>query len=119
MSDELILVLGATGTTGRRVTRRLRSAGVAVRAASRHGEVRFDWSDTATWDATVSGATRMYLMAPHELPVDPLFVERAAKRGVRHLVLLSSRGIEVMGDERLLAAERTVRESSVDWTILR
>jgi uncharacterized protein YbjT (DUF2867 family) len=119
MSDEVILVLGATGTTGRRLTRRLRSAGAAVRAASRHGEVRFDWSDPATWDAAVTGVTRIYLMAPHELPIDPLFVRRAVDRGVRHLVLLSSRGIEVMGDERLMAAERTVRESGAEWTILR
>jgi uncharacterized protein YbjT (DUF2867 family) len=119
MSDELILVLGATGTTGRRLTRRLRSAGAAVRAASRHGEVRFDWSDPATWEAAVTGVTRIYLMAPHEQPIDPQFVQRAVKQGVRHIVLLSSRGIEVMGDERLLAAERTVRESGADWTILR
>jgi uncharacterized protein YbjT (DUF2867 family) len=119
MSEEQILVLGATGTTGRRLTQRLRSAGATVRAASRHGEVRFDWSDPDTWDGAVSGATRMYLMAPHELPVDPRLVERAVERDVRHIVLLSSRGIEVMGDERLLAAERTVRESGADWTILR
>jgi uncharacterized protein YbjT (DUF2867 family) len=119
MGDGLILVLGATGTTGRRLTRRLRSAGAAVRAASRHGEVRFEWADPTTWDAAVTGATRMYLMAPHELPIDPLFVERAVKQGVRHIVLLSSRGIEEMGDDRLLAAERSVRESGADWTILR
>jgi uncharacterized protein YbjT (DUF2867 family) len=90
-----------------------------VRAASRHGEVRFDWSDPTTWDAAVTSVTRMYLMAPHELPVDPLFVERAVKHGVRHIVLLSSRGIEAMGDERLMAAERIVRDSGADWTILR
>ncbi|MGN9913037.1 NAD(P)H-binding protein [Phytohabitans sp. LJ34] len=119
MSDELILVLGATGTTGRRLTRRLRAAGVAVRAASRHGEARFDWSDPTTWDAAVTGVTRIYLMAPHEVPIDPLFVRRAVEHGVRHITLLSSRGIEAMGDERLMAAERTVRESGVDWTILR
>lgn len=119
MSDELILVLGATGTTGRRLTRRLRAAGVAVRAASRHGETRFDWSDPTTWDAAVTGVTRIYLMAPHELPIDPRFVRRAVEHGVRHIALLSSRGIEAMGDERLMAAERAVRGSGVDWTILR
>ncbi|GFJ76718.1 NmrA family protein [Phytohabitans houttuyneae] len=112
-------MLGATGTTGRRLTGRLRSAGATVRAASRHGDVRFDWSDPGTWDSALSGAVRLYLMAPHELPVDPRFVERAVTRGVRHIVLLSSRGIEVMGDERLMSAERTVRGSGADWTILR
>jgi uncharacterized protein YbjT (DUF2867 family) len=67
----------------------------------------------------VAGTARMYLMAPHELPVDPSFVRSAVAQGVRHIVLLSSRSIEAMGDERLLAAEGTVRESGADWTILR
>ena len=119
MGNQLILVLGASGTTGRRLTQRLRADGVAVRAASRHSEARFDWSDPTTWEAAVAGATRIYLMAPHGLPADPSFVRLAVELGVRQIVLLSSRGIEVMGDERLLSAERTVRESGAEWTILR
>jgi uncharacterized protein YbjT (DUF2867 family) len=101
------------------VAARLRAAGTQVRAASRGGEVRFDWSDASTWEPAVADATRMYLMAPHELPVDPSFVACAVDSGVRHIVLLSSAGIEAMGDERLLGAERTVRESGAEWTILR
>jgi uncharacterized protein YbjT (DUF2867 family) len=119
MSEQEILVLGATGSTGRRVAALLRAAGHRVRAASRHGEVRFDWGDAGTWEPAVAGASRMYLMAPHELPVDPAFVAHAVERGVEHIVLLSSRAIEAMGDERLLAAERTVRESGAAWTIVR
>lgn len=119
MEEQPILVLGATGITGRRVAGRLGAAGFAVRAASRRGEVRFDWSDPGSWEPAVAGTTRMYLMAPHELPVDPAFVRYAVEQGVRHIVLLSSRSIEAMGDERLLAAERTVRESGADWTIVR
>jgi hypothetical protein len=67
----------------------------------------------------VAGTARMYLMAPDELPVDPSFVRCAVEQGVRHIVLLSGRGIETMGDDRLMAAERTVRESGADWTIVR
>jgi uncharacterized protein YbjT (DUF2867 family) len=119
MGAQPILVLGATGSTGRRVTERLRSAGYLVRAASRHSKVRFDWADRTTWEPAVTGAARMYLMAPDGQPVDPSFVRLAAEQGVRHIVLLSSQGIEAMGDERLLAAERTVRSSGADWTILR
>ena len=119
MSDEPVVVLGATGTTGRRVADLLRAAGVPVRAASRTGEVRFDWSDPATWEPAVAGAARMYLMAPDEQAIDPSFVSCAVERGVRHIVLLSSQAIEAMGDERLLAAERTVRESGAEWTIVR
>ncbi|TQM81910.1 uncharacterized protein YbjT (DUF2867 family) [Saccharothrix saharensis] len=119
MADLPILVLGATGSTGRRVAARLTAAGHGVRRASRRGDVRFDWSDRGTWAGALDGVERVYLMAPHELPVDPDFVHDAVARGVRRLVLLSTRGVVEMGDERLLAAERLVRESGVGWTVLR
>ncbi|WP_086819983.1 SDR family oxidoreductase [Allokutzneria sp. NRRL B-24872] len=118
-NEKPTVVLGATGSTGRRVAALLREAGRPVRAASRSGGVRFDWADRATWEPTVAGAGAMYLMAPHELPVDPEFVRCAVENGVRRLVLLSSMAIELMGDERLMAAERTVRESGAEWTIVR
>jgi uncharacterized protein YbjT (DUF2867 family) len=66
----------------------------------------------------VADAERLYLMAPDGQPVDPAFVRLAVEQDVRHIVLLSSMSIEAMGDERLLAAERTVRACGVDWTIL-
>ncbi|GAA1998154.1 NAD(P)H-binding protein [Nocardiopsis rhodophaea] len=113
------MVLGATGSTGRRVTALLREAGNPVRAASRRGEVRFDWTDPGTWETALDDAWGMYLMAPDGLPIDPAFVARAVERGVERIVLLSSRNIEALGDERLMAAERTVRNSGVEWTIVR
>ncbi|TDE09099.1 NAD(P)H-binding protein [Jiangella asiatica] len=119
MTESPVLVLGATGSTGRRVAGLLRARGVPVRAAARTGEVRFDWTEPRTWEPAVGGADRMYLMAPHELPVDPAFVTVAVGAGVRRIVLLSSRGIEAMGDQRLLDAERTVRDSGAEWTIVR
>ncbi|GAA1266731.1 NAD(P)H-binding protein [Saccharothrix xinjiangensis] len=119
MAGRPILVLGATGSTGRRVAARLTEAGHPVRRASRHGDVRFDWTDRATWAPALEGVERVYLMAPHELPVEPDFVHEAVDRGVRRLVLLSSRGIEEMRDERLLAAEALVAGSGADWTVVR
>ncbi|MDG4826465.1 NAD(P)H-binding protein [Asanoa sp. WMMD1127] len=119
MSERPILVLGATGTTGRRVARLLLARGAEVRGASRGGDVRFDWSDRDTWAPALAGVERMYLMAPHETPVDEAFVGQAVEQGVRRIVLLSSRGIEEMGDQRLLDAERIVRDSGAGWTILR
>ena len=47
MSDDTVLVLGATGKTGRRLVPRLRLRGLAVRAASRSGATPFDWSAPA------------------------------------------------------------------------
>ncbi|MEU4740279.1 NAD(P)H-binding protein [Actinosynnema sp. NPDC023658] len=119
MADRPILVLGATGSTGRRVAARLSGAGHAVRRASRRGDVRFDWSDRGTWSGALAGVERVYLMAPHELPVDPDFVHDAVAAGMRRFVLLSTRGAAEMRDERLLAAEQLVRGSGVDWTVLR
>ncbi|MFJ4876903.1 SDR family oxidoreductase [Streptomyces sp. NPDC088745] len=114
-----VLVLGARGTTGRRVAARLREAHHPVRAASRDSEVPFDWHDDTTWEPALTGVERVYLMLPHELPLAPEFVSRAVTAGVRRLVLLSSRAIEEMGDERLMAAERLVRDSGADWTVVR
>ncbi|WP_432093238.1 NAD(P)H-binding protein [Streptomyces sp. bgisy100] len=119
MTEHPILVLGATGSTGRRVTARLRAAGQPVRAASRSSGTPFDWTDPGTWKPVVAGARRMYLMAPDGVPVDASFVACAVDEGVERIVLLSSRGIELMGDERLMAAERTVRESGAAWTVVR
>ncbi|MCE6997026.1 NAD(P)H-binding protein [Saccharothrix sp. S26] len=119
MADPSILVLGATGSTGRRVAARLTAAGRTVRRASRRGDVRFDWADRDTWADALDGVDRVYLMAPHELPVEPDFVHEAVARGVRRFVLLSTRGVVEMRDERLLAAERLVREAGVGWTALR
>jgi uncharacterized protein YbjT (DUF2867 family) len=44
-----ILVLGATGKTGRRIARRLAERGLPVRHGSRSGTPPFDWDDRSTW----------------------------------------------------------------------
>ena len=123
MSDQLTLVLGATGRTGRRVVDALRRDGHAVRPASRHpggpDAARFDWDDAGTWQPALDGASALYLMAPDGTPVDPAFVPAAVDLGVRRIVLLSSSAVEEMGDQRLLDAERLVRSSGVEWTVLR
>lgn len=119
ISTEPVLVLGATGTIGRRVAGALADAGANVAPASRSGEVRFDWHDPTSWDIAIDGSASMFVMAPDGVAVDPDFIARAAERGVERLVLLSSRAIDVMNDTRLLAAEQAVRESGVEWTIVR
>ena len=96
----------------------LRDSRHEVRPASRNGEVRFHWDD-ATWDTAIGDAAAMYLVAPDGVPVDPSFVRHTTDRGVRRIVLLSSMAIEAMRDERLMAAEQIVRESGVEWTIVR
>ncbi|MGW5865864.1 NAD(P)H-binding protein [Streptomyces sp. NPDC055239] len=121
-SDAPILVLGATGKTGRRVVARLREAGRNVRAASRSGETRFDWTDRSTWAPVLEGVSALYLVGPPEPEPIAGFVDQAVAAGVRRFVVLSGRGVEVYGDSfepSMAEAERVVREAGVDWTVIR
>ncbi|MFB4304364.1 NAD(P)H-binding protein [Actinomadura sp. NTSP31] len=122
-----ILILGATGKTGRRIVRRLKTAGRTVRAASRTGgDTTLDLDDPATWTAALDGVTAVYLLEPNRSPQPdgqgplPRFVAEAVSAGVRRLVLLSAHGVGEAGDDHpLKAAEQAVRDSGADWTILR
>ncbi|GAA0584667.1 NAD(P)H-binding protein [Kribbella sandramycini] len=114
-----ILVLGATGKTGRRVVERLRARGVDVRAASRSSEVRFDWTDSSTWADAVRDVEAMYLVAPEDPAVIEPFVTAS---GVRRIVLLSGRRMDAAAGRfggGMVEAERVVRSSGAEWTILR
>lgn len=128
MTPRTVLVIGGTGTTGKRVVSRLRDRGVPVRAASRGGDVRFDWDDPETWGPALEGAGSVYI-TPLDAPPPrtPALVERAVAAGVRRLVLLSARGVDVpghFGSDTVIAhghleGERAVRESGASWTVLR
>ncbi|MEV0825049.1 NAD(P)H-binding protein [Nonomuraea rubra] len=123
MSQDVFLVLGAMGKTGRRVAARLRAAGKTVRAASRSSEVRFDWADPAAWDDAVDGVSAVYVIAPEVPGPAHEFVPRAVAAGVRRFVLLSGRGADTWGDSPfgldVRSAEEAVRASGVEWSILR
>ncbi|MXG24442.1 NAD(P)H-binding protein [Streptomyces sp. YIM 132580] len=123
-----VLVTGGTGKTGRRVVARLRELGVETRAASRSGGTRFDWESPDTWGPALEGAEAVYIVPLDTEPSPtPAFVERAVAAGVRRLVLLSARGVDVpgyFGDSVLdggphLKGEQAVRDSGLAWTILR
>jgi uncharacterized protein YbjT (DUF2867 family) len=119
-SEDLILVVGGTGKTGRRVTERLTARGLRVRAVSRSTEVRFDWQDSSTWDAALEGAVAVYVTFSPDLAVEwaPAaiedFVSRAQARGVRKLVLLSGRG-----EAAAQRCERIVLDTNADWCVVR
>lgn len=114
------LVLGGTGKTGRRVVDRLGTRGVPVRIGSRSADPPFDWEDKATWAPLLRGIDSVYLTYYPDLAVPGAvdavrsFVELAVESGVRRIVLLSGRG-----EEEAQHAERVVRASGVEWTILR
>ncbi|SFR23117.1 Uncharacterized conserved protein YbjT, contains NAD(P)-binding and DUF2867 domains [Lentzea waywayandensis] len=115
-----ILVLGATGKTGRRVVRTLEAAGLTPRKASR--ATGFDWNDPSTWKPFLHGATATYLIAPEDPTLAAQFTELAAASGVRRLVLLSGRGLDKTPPDvfqSMHAAEKAVRASDFTWTVLR
>ena len=114
------LVLGGTGKTGRRVAERLRARGVPVRIGSRSGEPPFDWEKAETWAPTLEGVSSAYISYYPDLAVPGAadlvgsFANLAVKEGVPRLVLLSGRG-----EQEAQHAERTVRDSGADLTIVR
>ena len=119
-SNKLVLVLGGTGKTGRRVVDRLASRGVPTRIASRSANPSFDWGDQGSWDGVLDGVTAAYVSYAPDLAIpgatDTIraFVERAVERGVQRLVLLSGRG-----EEEAQLCERIVQGAGVEWTVIR
>ncbi|MCX4904540.1 NAD(P)H-binding protein [Streptomyces sp. NBC_00878] len=118
--NETVLVTGASGKTGRRVAEAAKAAGFGVRAASRGGEVRFDWFDRSTWDGALRGADAAYLAytpdvgAPGAAENIDAIARRAQELGVRRLVMLSARG-----ERQAEPTERALRESGAQWTVVR
>ncbi|GAA2575764.1 NAD(P)H-binding protein [Actinomadura fulvescens] len=116
----LTLVLGGTGKTGRRVAERLVARGVQVRIGSRSASPAFSWQDREGWAAVLDGVTSVYVSYAPDLAVPgapddiKAFTEAAAAAGVRRLVLLSGRG-----EEEAQVCEGLVRESGLEWTIVR
>ena len=117
--QEPTLVLGGTGKIGRRVAERLTARGLPVRIGSRSGKPRFDWEDRSTWGPVLDGARSAYVAhhwdaIPGAAATLGAFAELAVERGVRRLVLLSGRG-----EEEAERAERAVRDSGAELTVLR
>ncbi len=119
-SEGLMLVLGGTGKTGRRVAERLASRGVPTRVSSRTGDPPFDWGDQGTWDAVLDGVTAAYISYAPDLAIPGAtdavraFVERAVEHGVRRLVLLSGRG-----EEEAQQCELIIQRPDIEWTVVR
>lgn len=118
--QNLTLVLGGTGKTGRRIVERLKNKGLPVRIGSRSTVPAFDWDNEKSWDAALEGVTAAYITYAPDLAMpgatDAIraFVDLAKRRGVKRLVLLSGRG-----EKEAQACERIVQNAGLDWTIVR
>ncbi|WP_280262406.1 NAD(P)H-binding protein [Nocardia wallacei] len=123
MRNGTTVVVGGTGKTGRLVAAGVRERGDVVRTAARAGaDVRFDWFESATWAQVLGGAGAVYLVTPMDpdFPAERVgeFVTAAEAAGVRRLVLLS--GLSAgYGSVPMASRETPVRESGLEWTILR
>lgn len=125
-----VLVIGATGKSGRPVVDALAARGVKVAAASRNPEgnsadsvipVRFDWADRTTWAAALQGAEALFIVGPYAQPDgDTLVADLLAEaHDTCRVVLLSVIGAELLPTEAMMAHwERAVRASGKEWTIL-
>lgn len=115
-----IIVIGATGKTGRRVVQRLQQLGLPVRAASRTSEAAFDWTDRSTWPQAIAGAGAAFvtyqpdLIVPQSAADMTAFVDAARSAGINRLVLLSGRG-----EPEAQACEDIVLGSGISSTVLR
>jgi len=120
MNHSQILVIGASGKTGRRIVQRLADKGHTARQGSRRSDTPFDWDNQGTWEAVLEGVTAAYISYAPDLAIPGAadavraFVERAVEHGVRRLVLLSGRG-----EAEAQRCERLIQRTDVEWTVVR
>ncbi len=120
VSRGTILVLGATGKTGRRIAATLEENGHTVRLGSRSATPYFDWNNESGWDDSLVGVEAVYINYAPDLAMPgatdsiQAFVDLAKRHAVKRLVLLSGRG-----EAEAQACERIVQDSGIDWTIVR
>lgn len=119
-ANQITLVIGGTGKTGKRVADRLAASGQAVRIGSRSSVPAFDWNRESGWDAALNGVSSIYITYSPDLAMPgatdaiTALVWRANLQGVKRLVLLSGRG-----EKEAQACEQIVQDSGLEWTIVR
>ncbi|ROO51920.1 uncharacterized protein YbjT (DUF2867 family) [Micromonospora sp. Llam0] len=141
-----VLVLGATGKTGRRIVDGLVARHHPVRAASRQQptddrltddrsadhrptnpdavarHVTSDWADPVSHRAAVTGVHATYLIPPPgttdpAAQLDP-FLDLARDAGVQRIVLLSSSAFQA-GDPGFGQVHTTIAKQFPQWAVLR
>lgn len=120
MQDQIHLVIGATGKTGRRVAERLEARGLTIRRGTRGAPIPFDWDAPETWGPALDGVTSAYvtffpdLAFPGASDKIAALCEAARNAGTGRLVLLSGRG-----ETHAVECENVVRASGLDFTLVR
>jgi uncharacterized protein YbjT (DUF2867 family) len=134
----MILLIGATGTTGRETARLISGRGIDVRVLARNPQkaadlraagmevVQGDAADAAALDAALHGIETLFIATTAEPRLPELhrgIVERARTRGVRRIVKISVLGADSGAKFRFAAVHResdeAIRGSGLAWTLLR
>ncbi len=136
----MIVIFGATGSTGRPLVQRLVELGAPVRVAARNADqakrlfptsvdvVGADLSKPSTLPAALANATRVYCAvggatgAPNLVELESGLIDAAAKAGVGHYVKIS--GIDAPDRVATIQQwhadiERHLESSKVPFTVLR
>jgi uncharacterized protein YbjT (DUF2867 family) len=138
----MILIVGSTGMLGGKIARRLVAKGAAVRVLARSGAsgidgveaVRGDLKDRASLDAACRGVTTVITtansaqrggddnVASVDVAGNLSLIDAARQGGVRQFVFVSAASVDEHHPVPLFAAkaraERHLRESGMEWTIL-
>ncbi|WP_440899268.1 ergot alkaloid biosynthesis protein [Actinosynnema sp.] len=119
-----VVVIGASGTTGRALTALLEAGGTPFRRASRTpapGATRFDWHDPSTHRGLLDGATAVYAVPPpttgDPLPAVRPLLDLARRTGLPRLVLLGS--LAVLPDAPGAAELEAEVRGTPGWSVLR
>jgi uncharacterized protein YbjT (DUF2867 family) len=134
----MLLVTGATGTTGSEVLRALKDREVPARALVRDEtkahhlrDLGFepatgDLGDPRTLRPALEGVERAYLVSPTgpmQSELEQTFIETAKEAGVQHIVKLSVIGANPEAPHRFARShgkvEQALKASGIAWTLLR
>ncbi|HWK25769.1 MAG TPA: SDR family oxidoreductase [Solirubrobacter sp.] len=134
----MLLVTGATGTTGMELLRALKARGADARALVRDETkahhlrdlgfepVTGDLGDPRTLGPALEGVERAYLvspLSPMQSELEQAFLETAGQSGVKHVVKLSVLGANPEAPTRFARThaqvEQALRDSGMAWTLLR
>jgi uncharacterized protein YbjT (DUF2867 family) len=134
----MLLVTGATGTTGMEVLRALKARGVEARALVRDetkahylrglgfDPATGDLGDPRTLGPALDGVEKAYLVSaigPMQSEFEQAFLETAKEAGVKHVVKLSLIGASLEAPLRFARThakvEAALKASGMAWTLLR